>query len=130
MARKVKLHLFALAKSHATRARAGSKSASRRAPAYPAIADARRLHIADESLAEETSERTICPLGLSVFGHFWLLTAWCDLRPGFRVFRVDRLRPTRVGSGTSRHAAFMPVLSRMVLGRATSHAKDSREKGT
>jgi predicted DNA-binding transcriptional regulator YafY len=61
-----------------------------------AIADERKLHITYESLAEETSERTIWPLGLSIFGHHWLLTAWCELRQDFRDFRVDRIVSLRV----------------------------------
>lgn len=56
-----------------------------------AIAGERKLRITYESLAEETSERTIWPLGLSIFGHHWLLTAWCELRKDFRDFRVDRI---------------------------------------
>lgn len=57
----------------------------------PAIAGQRKLRITYESLAEQTSERTIWPLGLSIFGHHWLLTAWCELRQDFREFRVDRI---------------------------------------
>lgn len=56
-----------------------------------AIAAHRKLRITYESLAEQTSERTIWPLGLSIFGHHWLLTAWCQLRQDFRDFRVDRI---------------------------------------
>lgn len=56
-----------------------------------AIAGQRKLRITYESLAEQTSERTIWPLGLSIFGHHWLLTAWCELRQEFRDFRVDRI---------------------------------------
>ncbi|NRP70227.1 hypothetical protein ILFOPFJJ_01106 [Ensifer psoraleae] len=56
-----------------------------------AVATRRKLHVTYESLAELTSERTIWPLGLSVFGHNWLLTGWCELRQDFRDFRVDRI---------------------------------------
>jgi predicted DNA-binding transcriptional regulator YafY len=56
-----------------------------------AIAGERKVSITYESLAEDMSERTIWPLGLSIFGHHWLLTAWCELRQDFRDFRVDRI---------------------------------------
>lgn len=62
-----------------------------------AIAGERKLTIIYESLAEETSERTIWPLGLSIFGHHWLLTAWCELRHDFRDFRVDRIVSLKTG---------------------------------
>ncbi|WEX76596.1 YafY family transcriptional regulator [Sinorhizobium numidicum] len=62
-----------------------------------AIAEERKLRITYESLAEQTSERTIWPLGLSVFGHYWLLTAWCELRQDFRDFRVDRIISLKKG---------------------------------
>lgn len=40
---------------------------------------------------EQSSIRTVCPLGLSFMGHAWLLTGWCELRDSFRNFRVDRM---------------------------------------
>jgi len=43
------------------------------------------------SLAEETSKRTILPLGLFYWGNVWTLGAWCELRQAFRSFRVDRI---------------------------------------
>lgn len=61
-----------------------------------AIAGERKLGITYESLAQEMSERTIWPLGLSVFGHHWLLTAWCELRQDFRDFRVDRILSLKI----------------------------------
>lgn len=57
-----------------------------------AITEERKVRLAYESLADQSSERTVWPLGLSVFGHHWLLTAWCELRQDFRDFRVDRIR--------------------------------------
>ncbi|ASY63921.1 Transcriptional regulator, DeoR family [Sinorhizobium sojae CCBAU 05684] len=61
-----------------------------------AIAGERKIRITYESLAQETSERTIWPLGLSIFGHHWLLTAWCELRQDFRDFRVDRILSLKI----------------------------------
>lgn len=36
------------------------------------------------------SERVLWPLGLVFWGGCWTLGAWCELRQGFRTFRVDR----------------------------------------
>lgn len=37
------------------------------------------------------SERVIQPLGLVFWGETWTLGAWCELRGGFRSFRLDRI---------------------------------------
>jgi len=37
------------------------------------------------------SERRVLPLGLFFWGNCWSLIAWCELRQGFRNFRVDRI---------------------------------------
>ena len=37
------------------------------------------------------SERRVLPLGLFFWGNCWSLIAWCELREGFRNFRVDRI---------------------------------------
>lgn len=41
--------------------------------------------------AQAGSERTVHPLGLAYWGQTWTLTAWCELRQGFRSFRLDRI---------------------------------------
>lgn len=38
------------------------------------------------------SERVVWPLGLVFWGTKWTLGAWCELRGGFRTFRLDRIR--------------------------------------
>lgn len=46
------------------------------------------------------SERDVRPLGLFFWGRTWTLAAWCELRKGFRSFRLDRIRrlePTERG---------------------------------
>jgi len=40
---------------------------------------------------DEPSSRTVHPLGLFYWGKVWTLTAWCELRDGFRNFRLDRM---------------------------------------
>jgi predicted DNA-binding transcriptional regulator YafY len=36
--------------------------------------------------------RTVRPLGLTYWGRTWSLAAWCEMRVGFRNFRLDRIR--------------------------------------
>jgi predicted DNA-binding transcriptional regulator YafY len=42
-------------------------------------------------LKGSASSRDIQPLGIWFWGNVWTLAAWCQLREGFRVFRVDRI---------------------------------------
>lgn len=44
----------------------------------------------------EASERTIRPLQLDYWGRVWTVTAWCEMRGDFRVFRVDRIESLQV----------------------------------
>ncbi|MDX5592979.1 YafY family protein [Pseudovibrio sp. SPO723] len=37
------------------------------------------------------TQRRIRPLGLEYWGSVWTVTAWCELRDDFRVFRADRI---------------------------------------
>lgn len=37
------------------------------------------------------SERRVLPVGLFFWGNCWSLIAWCELRQGFRNFRLDRI---------------------------------------
>jgi predicted DNA-binding transcriptional regulator YafY len=53
-----------------------------------------RMAYADGKKDEST--RVIRPLALSFVGHAWLLTAWCELREGFRNFRLDRIASLNV----------------------------------
>ncbi|MBI5548414.1 MAG: YafY family transcriptional regulator [Deltaproteobacteria bacterium] len=39
----------------------------------------------------ERSARRIRPLGLFFWGHGWSVAGWCELRGGFRNFRLDRV---------------------------------------
>ncbi|WP_299379842.1 YafY family protein [uncultured Kiloniella sp.] len=39
----------------------------------------------------DKSQRTLWPLGLQLYRAIWMLGAWCELRQGFRVFRLDRI---------------------------------------
>jgi predicted DNA-binding transcriptional regulator YafY len=51
----------------------------------------RKVHFSYDDAKGQKSERTVRPLGLSFVGHAWMLTGWCELRDGFRNFRLDRM---------------------------------------
>lgn len=42
------------------------------------------------------SERRVRPLGSFYWGAVWTLAAWCELRQGFRSFRIDRIELVEV----------------------------------
>lgn len=41
---------------------------------------------------QQITQRTIWPLGLFFWGAVWTIGAWCELRQGFRIFRLDRIQ--------------------------------------
>lgn len=47
-----------------------------------------------------TTHRTVCPLGLWFWGRTWTLAGWCELREGYRNFRLDRITGARVEERT------------------------------
>ena len=55
------------------------------------IAQQYYLHLSYRRADGVASERDVKPLGLFFWGSFWTLTAWCELRAGFRNFRLDRI---------------------------------------
>lgn len=61
-----------------------------------AIRESRRLRFCYSDASGVGSERTVRPLGLAFYGPVWTLTAWCELRQDFRVFRLDRMRDLEV----------------------------------
>lgn len=56
-----------------------------------AIREGLCLRIVYLSLAGEVSERIIRPLQTEYWGRLWTCSAWCELRGGFRAFRIDRM---------------------------------------
>ncbi|WP_310009693.1 YafY family protein [Brucella pseudogrignonensis] len=42
-------------------------------------------------LRDKVTERSVRPLGLTMFDAVWLLTGWCENRNDFRNFRLDRI---------------------------------------
>ncbi|WP_312487341.1 YafY family protein [Sphingomonas sp.] len=61
------------------------------------------LRITYADLSGNESERTIRPLGLTLFDSAWLLTGWCGTRDDFRNFRADRIAIISTTGITFRH---------------------------
>jgi predicted DNA-binding transcriptional regulator YafY len=59
----------------------------------------RRLRLRYLDLADVCSERVVRPLGCFHWEAVWTLAAWCELRQGFRSFRVDRIEDLVVLDG-------------------------------
>lgn len=74
-----------------------------------ALREERRLAIAYGDAAERASERVIWPVALGFFERVRVLVAWCELRAGFRHFRVDRMIEARMLDGR------MPKRRRVLL---------------
>jgi len=60
-----------------------------------AIEERRRVWMSYEDRGGASTERTVRPLGLFYWGSAWSLAGWCELREGFRNFRIDRMRGLR-----------------------------------
>lgn len=50
-----------------------------------------KLEIEYIDLNGAPSVRIVRPLGIEYWGKVWTLSAWCELRGGFRVFRIDKI---------------------------------------
>lgn len=59
------------------------------APTRAAIKSRQKLHLSYRRIDGTLTERTIRPLHMEYWGRVWTLTAWCELRSAFRVFRID-----------------------------------------
>lgn len=55
-----------------------------------ALRDRRKLSALYVDLKEQETRRLLWPLGLYYWGRVWTLAAWCELRQGYRSFRIDR----------------------------------------
>jgi predicted DNA-binding transcriptional regulator YafY len=77
--------------------RSGARSAAALAVAREALVAQRRLQVKYTNERGEVTERTVRPLGLFFWGKTWTLAAWCELRVGFRNFRLDRVGEVTVG---------------------------------
>ena len=77
--------------------RSGTRPSAALAVAREALVARRRLHVKYASEKGEETVRTIRPLGLFFWGKTWTLAAWCEMRIGFRNFRLDRINAAVVG---------------------------------
>lgn len=59
------------------------------APIRAAIKSRQKLHLSYRRIDGVLTDRTIRPLHMEYWGRVWTLTAWCELRQGFQVFRID-----------------------------------------
>ena len=64
---------------------------------HAACVERRPVSIAYVKEDGEASKRVVRPLGLYFWSGVWTLVAWCEMRDGFRVFRVDRISEEVVG---------------------------------
>ena len=56
-----------------------------------AVSSKKKLKLNYSKLNQESSSRTVDPLGMIYYANAWHLIAWCNLREGYRDFRVDRI---------------------------------------
>lgn len=60
-----------------------------------AIRRERKLAIGYANASGEETQRVVWPLALAFFDHALVLAAWCELRQGFRHFRIGRISSLR-----------------------------------
>ena len=61
-----------------------------------AVQSRHALRLDYRDLQGNPSARVVRPLGCFYWGKVWTLAAWCELRQGFRGFRVDRIDAAQV----------------------------------
>ena len=61
-----------------------------------ALESQRKVRLEYTSADGSETERIVRPIGLFFWGYGWSLAAWCELRSGFRSFRLDRIRAIEV----------------------------------
>lgn len=59
-----------------------------------AIKGRQKLRLAYRRIDGTRTDRVIRPLHMEYWGRVWTLTAWCEMRQDFRVFRVDLIEVT------------------------------------
>ena len=59
-----------------------------------AIKARQKVRITYTSRQGTVTGRVIRPLQMAYWGHVWALTAWCEMRKDFRVFRLDLMEST------------------------------------
>jgi predicted DNA-binding transcriptional regulator YafY len=64
---------------------------------HEAILGIRRVAFAYTREDGAQTRRTVRPLGLFFWSGVWTLVGWCELRDGFRTFRLDRMADLTIG---------------------------------
>ncbi|HYP81719.1 YafY family protein [Variovorax sp.] len=91
-------------------ARAAAESQALYAPAYvmddgmrnrlqtlrEAVQSRHKLRMDYRDVNGAASQRIVRPLGCFYWGRVWTFSAWCELREGFRGFRIDRIDTVEV----------------------------------
>lgn len=49
------------------------------------------IEVTYQDAQQQSTQRTLYPLGLFFWGNVWTLAAWCTLRSDYRAFRLDRI---------------------------------------
>jgi predicted DNA-binding transcriptional regulator YafY len=75
----------------------GARSSAALAVTREALVARRRLHLQYANEQRVETERDVRPLGLFFWGKTWTLAAWCEMRIGFRNFRLDRINHATIG---------------------------------
>ncbi len=70
-----------------------------------ALREHERLWLRYSALSGQVSERVVRPLQLEFWGRVWTLTAWCETRNDFRVFRLDLVQALELRGGPFRPEA-------------------------
>lgn len=63
-----------------------------------ALAHSRKLLVHYRNETSAKTARNLRPLSLEHWGKVWTLTAWCELRHDFRIFRIDRIVNLSIGT--------------------------------
>ena len=74
----------------------GARSADGLAAAREALVAHRRIQLHYDNGRGQTTDRIVRPLGVFFWGRTWTLAAWCELRVGFRNFRLDRVKTATI----------------------------------
>lgn len=66
-----------------------------------AVQARRKLRFGYRDAAEQSTQRTVWPLGCFYWGKVWTLAGWCETRRDFRSFRLDRMDAVQVVPGAA-----------------------------
>ena len=63
----------------------------------------RKMLVQYSDAADQLTQRILRPLGCFFWGKVWTLAAWCEIRDGFRSFRLDRMGRVQLIEGKDEH---------------------------